>query len=209
MPLKTNPGYYLYAYLRRMTCPFKKIDSVVPAEGRILDLGCGFGVLLLLLCSSSPKRALTGIDCREDRVRIAGEEARKTDIKNCFFRTGDIVNCDYSGMHACILLVDVLYQLTFEDKVKVIGKCRDSLAAGGVLIVKEMNTHPFWKFIWCRFQEEFLAQPLLLNRKMVNLLGESELEEILRSFDFEVETVRVDRGYAYPHILFICRNQTR
>ncbi len=35
----------LYAYLRWRLCPFEEIESHIPKEGKIIDVGCGYGLL--------------------------------------------------------------------------------------------------------------------------------------------------------------------
>jgi 2-polyprenyl-3-methyl-5-hydroxy-6-metoxy-1,4-benzoquinol methylase len=163
----------------------------------------------LLLSLSSARRRITGIDCEKERIKLAEEQARSAGINNCVFLAGDIINCDYQGIYDCILLVDVLYQLAAEEKIKVIERCRNALAFDGVLIVKEMNGRPFWKLIWCRIQEAFLARPLMLNKKRINLSDPDELTGIFRNAGFKVDAARIDKGYAYPHILFICHKQAK
>jgi len=197
----------LYGFLRRRPCPFKIIEGFVPESGRILDLGCGFGLFSVALCLGSAARKVTGIDCEEKRIRAAKELARGRSAYNCEFFPADIITCDYRGPYDCILLTDVLYQLSSEEKSAVARKCRDALSAGGSLIVKEMSDRPLWKLCLCRLQESFLARPRRLNRKRIDLPAPDELREILGCSGFETETVNIDKGYAYPHMLLICRKK--
>lgn len=197
----------LYGFLRRRTCPFKIIGGFVPESGRVLDLGCGFGLFSVMLCLASASRKVIGIDCEEKRIRAAKELARSRSAGNCEFFPADITTCDYRGPYDCILLTDVLYQLSGEEKSAVARKCRDALSAGGRLIVKEMSDRPLWKLCLCRLQESFLARPFMLNKKRIDLSAPDELRGIFSRSGFETETVSIDKGYAYPHMLFICRKK--
>lgn len=200
-----NLRYQLYCILRKWSCPFKKIDRVVPQKGKILDLGCGFGVFSMFLALSAPKRKVTGIDCEPNRINLAKKYANNTNINNCFFLNEDIINCNYKGTYDCILLVDVLYQLTAQEKTQVIENCRNSLDKDGLLIVKEMDSNPFWKLIWCHIQETIIARTIKLNNRRIEPLGAVELAAILRRGGFNVDITKIDKNYPYPHILLICR----
>jgi len=151
--------------LRSRTCPFREIGDFVPAKGKILDLGCGFGLLPIMLSSGFPERTITAIDCEQARVNVAEGERCRLGISNCTFLCGDIAVCDYGGPYDCVLLVDVLYQFSRDGKEKVIERCRNCLNRGGLLIIKEMDNRPLWKFAWCYIQESVFARALGLNKR--------------------------------------------
>jgi 2-polyprenyl-3-methyl-5-hydroxy-6-metoxy-1,4-benzoquinol methylase len=200
-----NPIHRLYSFLRSNTCPFGKVAEFVPPKGRILDLGCGFGLFSMMLSSGFPERRITAIDCEQSRINAAEGERCGAGIKNCTFLCGDIAGFDYGGPYDCVLLVDVLYQFDKSAKAGIIDKCRDCLNPDGLLIVKEMDRRPLWKFAWCYIQEAVFARALRLNKKKLELSGAGELSHMLRKAGFSVKTERIDKGYAYPHILFVCR----
>ena len=201
--------YRIYYALRKLSCPFREIDKIIPEEGKILDLGCGFGASALFFSISGAHRKVAGLDCEAGRISIAKEYARTKNINNCVFLKGDILDCDYGGAYDCILLVDVLYQLELKEKAKVIEKCYNALNKDGSLIIKEIGRRPFWKLIFCLLQETVIARPIKLNKKRIALLEAAGAADILRKAGFKVDIRRIDKGYPYPHILFICRKQAR
>ena len=61
----------IYINIRWRLCPFQKIESLLPEEGVIIDVGCGYGLLSNLVALKSDKRNVIGIDSAEKRILIA------------------------------------------------------------------------------------------------------------------------------------------
>ncbi|MFA5319679.1 MAG: class I SAM-dependent methyltransferase [Candidatus Omnitrophota bacterium] len=203
--LNSGFGSRVYLVLRMLTCPFDRILKMVPARGRILDLGCGAGLFFFLLSHNAPERSIISVDCRLERIRAAGRAAETGGFKNISFAHGDIVSFPYPDSTDCIVLIDVLYQLSSQDKAEVIRKCSASLRKNGVLFVKETGTSPAWKFLWCYFQETVISRLLRVNLRRVEPLGAEVWLDIIGKEGFSAEIKKIDKGYSYPHVLFICR----
>src|SRR5437868_1335466 len=52
--------------LRLKICPFEEVARHVPARGRVLELGCGYGLLSNLLALEGPARQVEGFDINPD-----------------------------------------------------------------------------------------------------------------------------------------------
>lgn len=197
--------YGLYCRLRLWTCPFGRIAEQVPAAGRILDLGCGAGLFSFLLCSGFPARSIISVDCRPERIGPAARAAEKYGFTALSFKHGDITSFVYPEAADCVLLIDVLYQLPFGEKIRVIGRCYDSLKDEGILLIKENDAGRGWKSLFCYLQETLFARLTGLNLKRVEPLSSGDWMRLLAEEGFSVQIRRIDRGYPYPHVLFICR----
>ncbi len=201
------PG--IYCRLRLLTCPFGRISEFVPDRGRIIDLGCGAGIFSFLLASSSPSRPIISVDCRPERIRSASRVAEENGFRALSFVQGDITSFPYPCPADCILLVDVLYQLQSGVKTGVIRKCYEALGDDGVLLVKETDAGAGWKALFCYLQERLFSRPIKLNRERVAPLACAAWMKLLEAEGFSVSMRRIDKGYPYPHVLFVCRKAVR
>ena len=59
-------------------------ETSPPAGGRILDLGCGYGVIGLAIAASVPEAAVTGVDVNERAVLLANENAAALGLASRF-----------------------------------------------------------------------------------------------------------------------------
>ena len=105
-----------------------------------------------------------------------------------------------------ITLVDVLYLIPYDKQKIILQKCHQSLPQGGTLIIKEMDTRPRWKYVWNLLQET-LAVKLIgftLGERFF-FRSQGEYLKILGQIGFTVKPVQLDKGYWYPHIVYICK----
>lgn len=67
------------------------LEEEPPAAGRILDLGCGYGVIGLAIAKASPETTVVGVDVNERAVLLANENARTLGVADrCAFATGEV-----------------------------------------------------------------------------------------------------------------------
>jgi len=59
-------------------------ETEPPTQGRILDLGCGYGVIGLALAVSSPGVTVRGVDVNERALLLANENARVLGVADRF-----------------------------------------------------------------------------------------------------------------------------
>jgi ubiquinone/menaquinone biosynthesis C-methylase UbiE len=65
---------------------------------RILDVGCGFGDSTVKIAGAvGPRGAAVGVDCAENFVRAAEQEARQAGVDNASFFTADVQMDDLHG----------------------------------------------------------------------------------------------------------------
>src|SRR5207302_584770 len=99
--------------LRAMLTPYRSIAAALPAQGRVLDLGCGHGILTLTLAGSPSQRTITGIDHDPDRVRLARVAAQGIpEASRPTFEVGDIreyLASFPSAAVAGIAMIDMLH----------------------------------------------------------------------------------------------------
>jgi len=59
-------------------------ETEPPAGGRVLDLGCGYGVIGLAIATCSPDAVVTGVDVNERAVLLANENAERLGVTDRF-----------------------------------------------------------------------------------------------------------------------------
>ena len=142
---------------RYVLCPFASLLRAFPQTGRILDIGCGDGLLLFLLSreQNSHARSYVGIDV--DRRKIA--YATRAAVANAEFRMQDISTVPPEEFD-CVSIIDVLYLLPRERWSRFLEQSVRALKTGGLLVVKEVADRPRWKY-WIGYLEEVVAIKVL------------------------------------------------
>jgi SAM-dependent methyltransferase len=109
---------------------------------RVLDAGCGDGLLSLAMARRHPRWALVGVDLREDLLEGARRRAVARDLPNARFVPGDLEQpLPASGCDAA-LAVECLSEIP--DDRRALRMMREALAPGGLLVVQvpERNWRP-------------------------------------------------------------------
>lgn len=196
-------GIRAFVRARHLLCPLAAIEQFVPDEGRILDLGCGHGLLSATMAIASSERTVLGVDPSPAKLATAARLSGK--LPNASFRLGTIAAVQEPGLDA-ITILDVLYLLPVEEKSRILVRCRELLAPDGRLILKTNDTHPGWKFRWAWLQEVAMTRlGLTMGEHRLYFLSCTEHQELLRQAGFgRVETFHLPFALPYPHTLLLC-----
>ncbi len=172
------------------------MDLLLPAQGRILDVGCGFGLFAAYFGQTQPARAIVGVDPDERRVRMATKVSETLGLNNRFI-AGDIRNVTLDGEFDGAYVLDVMHHLPADDQWATLAQLRESLKPGGTLVIKDITTEP-------RFGLEFTR---LLDRAMIGMEAPLHYRhhrawgDMLVSLGFDVRMVRVPDVLPYPHVV--------
>lgn len=190
--------------VRWATCPFAAVAAELPAAGRILEIGCGHGLLSNLLALGSADRVVHGIDVDPGKLDAARGAAVRGDLSATFDPTsGDKLP---AGPWDAVVIVDVLYLLVAAAQAEVIGACAERLAPGGTLVVKEMALTPRWKARWNELQETAAVRLLHITAgQELTFLPPSELAAAMTDAGLTVRERPLHRGYPHPHHLLVGR----
>jgi 2-polyprenyl-3-methyl-5-hydroxy-6-metoxy-1,4-benzoquinol methylase len=191
-----------YAIVRFLILRVKLLavmDLLLPAEGRILDVGCGFGLWTAYFAQMQPGRVITGVDPAARRIAMARRVAERVGA-HADFVAEDVRSTTVHGPFAAAYVLDVLHHIPREDQRPVLERLRDLLEPGGVLVIKDITTEPW---VGLKFTE-------VLDRAMVGLdeplayRHHHEWRALLVELGFRVRVVRVPDVLPYPHVVLAC-----
>jgi trans-aconitate methyltransferase len=106
------------------------------SEGRlrVLDAGCGDGLLSLAMAKRHPSWALTGVDLREDLLEGARKRATARGLPNARFVPGNLEQPLPVQERDAVLAVECLSEIP--DDLQALRMMRAALAPGGLLVVQ-------------------------------------------------------------------------
>lgn len=136
----------LYDKLRSIICPFDKIIESIPNDGEFLDIGSGYGTFCFILSKERPKMKITGMELDKKRVNTAN--SRVADNSNLKFIRGNIMNFSTNKRFDVITCLDLIHHIPTKDHLVVLKKINELLKDNGLLIIKEMNDKPLYKYLW-------------------------------------------------------------
>lgn len=170
-------------------------------KGRILDIGCGFGLFGCYFATMYPEIQYTGFDTNEQRIEQANRAASRLGLTNVRFNCGDARDLRITGTYDAVLLVDLLHHINDEEKAKLLKSCSLSLVPNGRLIIKEVTTHPFPKiaFTW-------ILDVLMTRGFDMWFWDETRFYELLSETFDRVEMYPIIDWLPYPHIIYLCEN---
>ena len=198
------PVVRAHVAVRWATCPFPAVAAQLPRAGRILEIGCGHGLLSLYLALGSSDVSITGIDVDEDKLAAARAAANSAGLDASFevASDGELPQGPWDGM----AIVDLLYLLSAPDQAGLLQSCAEGLAPGGVLVVKEMALVPRWKFRWNTLQETAAVKILgITEGEELTFLPPAELAAAMVAGGLTVRDRPIHRGYLHPHHLLVGR----
>ena len=192
----------LHVRLRWASCPFGAVVAALPADGRVLDLGCGHGVLGLLAALDDPGREVVGVD-------IDKGTARRRATRHSTRWTGSLtLRSDGEAWTQerwdAITIVDMLYLLGQDEALGLVGRAAEALAPGGVLVIKEMAERPRWKAGLNVVQEHVSTKVLRITEgDVVAVVPSTAIERTMAEAGLVVRRERIDRWFPHPHLLLV------
>lgn len=173
------------------------MDLLLPAEGRILDVGCGFGLFAAYFAQTQPEREILGVDPDARRIRIAERVAASLALERHRFLACDARDAQVAGPFAAAYVLDVMHHIPREEQEPLLRRLRDLLAPGGVLVMKDVTTEPRFGLLFTEALDRVMVgfdEPLAYRHHR-------EWGELLRKIGFKVRMVRVPDILPYPHVV--------
>lgn len=186
-----------YMPARWLIVPFEQIESYLPRNGLVIDVGCGEGVMATLLAIKSSKRRVLGIDVNKNKINLAKKVSSL--IPNLTFEQKDAFNKSLPRANG-LVLSDFLHHLPFEKHEELISSLSNILNSSGVMVIKEIDLKDGVRSKISRFFD-FLFYPT----EKVNFVNSDYLANFLTKLGLKVRIVKVKKWFPGSTALFICK----
>jgi 2-polyprenyl-3-methyl-5-hydroxy-6-metoxy-1,4-benzoquinol methylase len=173
------------------------MDLLLREEGRILDVGCGFGLFAAYFGQTQPRRRIVGVDPSARRIRLARGLAAKLALTGHTFVEGDVRDAALVGPFAAAYVLDVMHHLPRADQRRVLERLAGLLEPGGMLLVKDVTTEPRLGLLFTEALDRLMVgfgEPLAYRHH-------KEWGQMLTELGFRVRMVRVPDILPYPHVV--------
>lgn len=173
-------------------------EEQIPARARIIDLGCGHGVLANYLALRGPERRVLGFDLDAYRIRVA----RSIGLPNAEFRCQNLFETEPRAADV-LIVADVLHHLpSYEAGEELLERlCSEWLHADSLLVVKEIGQRPRWKFL--------CTQPVdyLFYKGRVHFRSPGQFAELFHRLGLEARYVPLHAWRPLSHMMYLCRKR--
>ena len=176
----------------KMERNYRLFNRLIPAQGQITDIGCGFGPLCYMLSLLSEDREILGIDYDEDKIALAQHGWLRNEYLQ--FRHGNALEYPLPESDVFILN-DMLHYMSYEHQRTLLLKCADRLRLQGMIIIRDGNSANTSKHRLTRFTELLSTRIFNFNRTTGELYftTETQLREIAVTCGMNVEIIPNDK----------------
>ncbi|MEO8583985.1 MAG: 1-acyl-sn-glycerol-3-phosphate acyltransferase [Flavitalea sp.] len=183
---------------------YQPFHELLPKQGKLLDLGCGYGFMAYMLHFVSPQRNITGIDYDEEKIETAN---------NCFdkkgninFKFADALTYQFENYDG-IIVADMLHYLEPGQQIELIEKCIRHLSPGGVIMIREGNTELEKKHRGTRLTEFFSTRFTGFNktRNKLSYISGALINKIAE--EQKMECIKIDHTKYTSNIVFILKHE--
>jgi len=180
--------------------------SYIPTQGKVLDLGCGHGLLAFALALGSPGRNVLALD--HDTARIDLAKSSHGELPGLRFEIGDFGILEKTKQNlesfVGITLIDVMHYFPFADQDRYFKQAFEALSPGGVLLFREVNPEAGLTSAINQFHEVVMTRIGFTQAQELHFRSIQEWAQAAQNAGFEV-TSQPCGHFPFADVLFICK----
>jgi SAM-dependent methyltransferase len=188
--------------------------GLIPDQARVLDIGCGQGLLASWLLSAKAMHAagdwpphwpaapapsaLHGIELMPKDVA----RARRALGDAAVFTTGDMCSADF-GQADAVVVLDVLHYVSIEAQDDVLRRIRDALAPRGVLVLRVGDAAGGWPFRFSVWVDHVVTFVRGHRNSRLHCRPLADWKAALAGLGFTVRSLPMNQGTPFANILLV------
>lgn len=177
---------------------------LVREHARLLDLGCGQGLLAALLAAAGvPLAAYRGIELM---ARDVARAQRALGV-GCGVVQGDIRSAEYGAADVAVIL-DVLHYMPVADQDAVLARVRAALAPGGLLLLRVGDAGAGLPFLLSNWVDWTVARVRGHGATRFHCRSVAQWRSALEALGFAVRAEPMSRGTPFANVLLAARVPT-
>lgn len=183
-------GPVLEWYLKvkyRLEKGYQLFHELVPRQARVVDLGCGYGMMSYALGLSVDTREIMAVDYDYNKIQVAKNCPVKPD--NINFVCGDVVKID-CGEADIFIISDVLHYLQKAEQQEVLHKMSRLVRPGGKIIIRDGDSEKVDKHKSTRLTE-FFSVGIGFNktRNEMNYISGDMIKKFAEEHNFKLQMI--------------------
>ncbi len=147
--------FYAWGRTKLLQQRLRTLLPFIPHQGRLIDIGCGIGVVAQLIAEERPELTILGVDPNTQRIHAARKANKETG--RISFAVGTAATVTFAS-DDIVLFLDVLHHLPYRDHASFLTHLRHQTGDHGRLLIDDVTTAPMLKY-WCAYVIDTLLYP--------------------------------------------------
>jgi SAM-dependent methyltransferase len=165
---------------------------------RILDLGCGQGLLAAWLLAAGSRAKIRGIELETRYVM----RAQRAWGRYAEFVTGDLHRTDFGSVDGVVIL-DVLHYIEYAEQHSILARAHAALNGGGVLLLRVGDAGSGWGFKMAKWVDQMILLATGRGFRQLHCRSVPEWRDLLSVSGFDSEAVPMSVGTPFANVLMI------